>query len=176
MDGDSITAGTEVTTPWPSLITNLTYAKHNVAVPGETIATMLANAPANVDVFYTATKKNMVFIWGGTNDIEFGATALATYNNLVAYAQGRRALGFKVITATMLSRIGFDTQKNSYNALILADSTNFDLKVDFTGTPLGCDGCYANTTWFNVDGVHPNNAGETTYIVPAMQTAFNTLK
>lgn len=147
----------------------------NLGVSGETLATMLANAPTAVDPLYTHGVKDLVVIWGGTNDLDDGSTVASVYANLTSYVAARHAVGWKVIVPTMLSRIGLDTQKNAFNALILANSAGADGIADFTGTPLGCDGCYANTTWFQSDGVHPTALGVTTYESPVISKATNVL-
>src|SRR5262249_38912334 len=104
-----------------------------------------------------------------------GATPAQTYANLSAYIAAAHATGFKVITATMLSRVGLDSQKNAYNTLILANSAGADFVVNFTGTPLGCDGCYANTTYFTGDQIHPQFFSRQTIEAPAFQSAVNTI-
>jgi lysophospholipase L1-like esterase len=156
---------------------SLPFAIQNIAVTGQTMVVMLANAPIHVDPLYSAGgSKNVVVIWGGTNDIAInGATPASVYANMTSYVAARHARGWKVIVPTMLSRNGFDTQKNSYNALILANSAGADGIANFTGTPLGCDGCYSNTTWFQSDGIHPTQAGVTTYEAPVISTAVNAL-
>lgn len=96
-----------------------------------------------------------------------GITPVATYNELVAYARERRAAGFKVIIGTMVSRTGsngngtFDSQKNTYNALIRANWANFaDGIADLAGDArLGADGAYSNLTYFQADGIHINDTG-----------------
>lgn len=176
-DGDSITAGTGVTTPWTQLIPPQTYVIHNVAVPGETLATMVANYSANVAPFFKVGHKNLIVLWGGTNDIEQGATPATTYSRLTTYVSQAHATGFKVIVTTMLSRGvpgngNFDAQKNALNALIFANTAGADGIVSFVNTPGGCDGCYANTFWFGADEVHPTNNFEIQYEVPAFNTAI----
>jgi len=143
----------------------------NYGVNGESLATMLANAPTVVDPRFTSAHPSVDTVWGGTNDIASGATVAATYANMVSYVAARHAVGWKVIVPTMLSRVGLDVQKNAYNALILANTAGADAIADFTGTPLGCDGCYTNSTWFQADGIHPTQAGITTYEAPIISTA-----
>lgn len=126
---------------------------------------------------------NVVGFWGGTNDFQqSGATVAAVYASLTSCVSQAHAAGAKALVATMLSRTGsnpiggetLDADKNAYNALIFANVAGADGIVDFSGTPLGCDGCYANTTWFT-DGVHPTQLGITTYEAPIWSTAINGL-
>lgn len=139
---------------------------------------MLANAPTVVDPLYQPGigKTNVVIIWGGSNDIANGGVNPTTvYNDLVSYCNARHAVGWKVVVVTMLSRVGFDTQKNTYNNLILANWMTFaDGLVDFTKTPLGVDGGYANTGYF-VDGVHPNANTDATIIAPMIGAVINSV-
>jgi len=90
-------------------------------------------------------------------------------------AVAAHATGFKVIVATMASRVGFDTPKNALNVLILANTAAADYVVDFTGTPLGCDGCYANPTYFTGDQIHPNLFSRQTIEAPAFQLGVTTI-
>lgn len=176
-DGDSITAGTGVTTPWTQLISPQTYVIHNVAVPAETLATMLANYPTVVAPFFKAGHKNLIVLWAGTNDIEKGTTPAAVYASLTSYVAQAHATGFKIIVTTMLSRgipgVGnFDPQKNAYNSLIQANTAGADGIASYVNTLGGCDGCFANTLWFNTDEVHPNDNFEIQYEVPGFSAAI----
>ncbi len=173
-DGDSITTGFGAFPYTNSILLDESPQRiANVAVFGETLATMLANAPTNVDPLYAPNGNNIVIIWGGTNDIALGATPAATYANLTSYVAARHAVGWKVIVATMLSRFQLETQKNTYNALILANTAGADGIADFSGTPLGGDGDWANPIYFQADGVHPTTFGVASVEVPVMQTAVN---
>jgi len=170
--GDSITFGVGVTTPWPSLITSTGYTLHNIAVSGSNCPT---HVTSDVYSFYTPGQKNTLYVWCGTNNIAGGQSASSTYSTLSTYIAEAMAIGFYVITATMLSRdspAGLDTARNAYNTLILANTAGANAVVDFTGTQLGCNGCATTSGDFNVDLIHPNNTGETGIIVPAMQAVL----
>jgi hypothetical protein len=175
-DGDSITVGFGVTTPWPQLLSingSNPWNIVNVAVNGETLATMLANAAADVDPLYVSGVGNICVIWGGTNDIADGATAIATYANLTSYIAARHVVGWKVITITMLSRVS--VSNTAYNALILANTAGADAVVNLSGEPLGSPTDYSNTTYFQVGGIHPTTLSVDTIIAPAINTAINSL-
>jgi hypothetical protein len=145
------------------------------------MALMLANAPTRVDPYYVPTQVNIVDAWGCTNDLGNGlSTPSQCYANIVSYVAARHAVGWKVIIPTMLSRIATvqapnvdTTLKNQLNALILANTAGADAVVDFTGTNLGCNGCYSNTTYFQADGLHPTQLSVTSIIAPAMSAAIN---
>lgn len=146
-------------------------AINNVAVDGSTIVQLLASYPTKVAQFYHGNAHDDVSIWASTNDIASGATPAQAYANLTSYIQAAHATGFKVITATMLSRVGLDTQKNALNSLILANTAGADGIVDFTATPLGIDGGYANPTYFTGDFIHPTLFSRQTIEAPAFQAA-----
>lgn len=144
---------------------------------------MLTEFPTKTRAQFQAGIPNDVELWAGTNDFEqVGATVAAVYANITSYVSAVHAAGGKVIVGTMLSRTGsnpvggetLDADKNALNALILANSAGADGEADFTGTLLGCDGCFANTTWFT-DGVHPTALGITTYEGPIWSAAINAL-
>lgn len=122
-------------------------------------------------VFYRGNPHDTVSIWASTNDVASGSTPSQAYANLTSYIRAAHATGFKVITATMISRVGQDANKNALNTLILANTAGADFIVDFTGTPLGCDGCYANTTYFTGDEIHPSLFSRQTIEAPAFQAA-----
>ncbi len=177
-DGDSITAGFGGVKPYPGSITfSSPWRVINVATFNQTLANDLANAPTAVDVWFRTGGKNLSVIWAGTNDISDSGTSPAdTYALLVSYCNARKAKGFKCVVATMLSRVNNDAGKNAYNALILANWPTFaDGVVDFSGTPLGVDGGYANTTYFLNGGIHPNQFATDTIIDPAFQSVISGL-
>lgn len=182
--GNSITIGFNGKTPYTSLLTlnKSPYNVVNMGIGGETLATMVTSFPS-IHAQFQAGIPNNVGLWGGTNDFQQnGSTVAAVYASLTSYVSLVHAAGGKIIVATMLSRTGtnpiggetLDTDKNGFNALILANTAGADGIADFTGTLLGCDGCYANTTWFT-DGTHPTQLGITTYEGPIFSTAINAL-
>lgn len=78
----------------------------------------------------------------------------------------------------MISRVGQDANKNALNAFILANTGGtqgaagkWDGLVDFTGTPIGQDGAYANTMYFTGDEIHTNVFSRQTIEAPAFQAA-----
>jgi lysophospholipase L1-like esterase len=185
-DGDSITAGQGAPNPYTNLVT-LTpghWDIRNVAVVGEQLGHMVTAAPTVVDPLFTPGMKNVVVIWGGTNDFAQGQTVAAVESLLMQYCSGRKAVGFRCIVATMLSRVGnnpvggetLDADKNAYNTWMKANWPSFaDGIADFTGTTLGCDGCYANPTWFQNDEIHPTIPGIATLEAPIISAAVDAL-
>lgn len=69
---------------------------YNVAVTGETLATMVANFATNVTPLYQANVPFVLFILGGGNDIRTGQTGAATYALLQTYVNLGHALGANV--------------------------------------------------------------------------------
>lgn len=164
-------------------LTNQPYSVINEGLGGEQLVTMLGEFSSKIRPQFQAGIPNNIGLWAGTNDFQTGGATVATvYANLTSYVSTVHAAGAKIIVATMLSRTGtnpvggenLDADKNAYNALILANSAGADGIVDFTGTPLGCDGCYSNSLLF-LDGVHPTQLAITTYEVPIFSAAINAL-
>lgn len=177
-DGDSITAGFGLTTPWTSLLSlNKPFIITNIGVSGETLATMVANASANVDPLYIndAEVTNIVTIWGGTNDFVGGALIATVEGNLQTYGQARQAVGFKVISIYMVSRAGVETQKNAYNPWMLANYLTWGNAVVSLNTNLTADGACNNLAFFQADAIHPNQTSATTIEAPAISAAINGL-
>src|SRR6267378_1110873 len=100
-DGDSITqgGGGAITNPWPSILTlNGSFQVSNQGLSGLTMAGMLAGADQAVDPFYSPNAaRNVITIWGGTND-----NAVTAEPALRSYCQNRRAIGWKTLVMTML--------------------------------------------------------------------------
>lgn len=168
--------------PWTQFVSLPAYAVNNRALDGSTIVDRLAQYPTNIAPYYRGNPHDTVSIWAGSNDIATGAAPATVYANLTAYIAAAHATGFKVITATMASRSCCDAQKDVLNPLILANTGGTqgaagvaDFVVDFTGTPLGCDGCYANPTYFTGDQIHPSLFSRQTIEAPAFQSAVTTI-
>jgi lysophospholipase L1-like esterase len=174
-DGDSITVGAGTPTPYSKQLTlTHSYLIFNTAVTGETLTTMYANAPTVVDPLF-GTRRSVVVIWGGTNDLGDGTTAAVVYSTMQNYCAARQAKGWRCVIATMLSRVSLDARKNDLNNLIEANHSWADGLADFTGTALGCDGCYANSTYFQADGIHPVESAISSIEAPTISAAVNAL-
>lgn len=111
----------------------------------------------------------VLLMFGGGNDIYFGATAAATYATLVTYCQARQAAGWKVVVFSYLPREtevvspanSVYTQRIALNALVRANWQTFaNGYVDWeSDSRIGVPGAWADTTYWMVDGTHPNTAG-----------------
>ncbi len=182
-DGDSLTLG-RCTTPaldgtYPVVAAKASatdYQMRNYGVGGQTVATMTANAAANIDPFYDAARPfNIIVLWGGVNDIIGGGrTSAQAYADIVTYANARTAVGWRVIVMTVIAATG--TAPQIADLLVL----NSLLRANASGgtytlvDPAG-DARFQNfndTTYYNGDKTHQTNAGAaiiaTEYALPAI--------
>lgn len=170
-DGDSLTFGIGVTTPWPSLLTSTGYTLNNIAVSGANCSA----ARTAYQPFLIPGVRNVLYIWCGTNNIAGAQTPATTYTALSGYISGARAYATAhsitnliIITATMLSRdnpAGLDTNRAAFNALVTGNAAGADFVIDFDALTwgsgqLGCNGCATTSGNFNSDHIHWNNTGE----------------
>lgn len=183
--GDSITWGSGLTTNYPQYMTlssQGTWQWADVGVPSQTAQGYATEAQAQLpDSFFWGGGNQVEVLWLGTNDIALngvsGAQAYA-YLELAARQHKRHMTGpSKLLVATMVSRTGQDTGKNNLNTpLRNAWQTFADGLVDIAeDANLGADGASANTTYFQVDGIHPSTHGQANDIAPIVQRAINRL-
>jgi lysophospholipase L1-like esterase len=141
----------------------------NFGVAGDQVAQISARATSSVIPIYSPTKgKNIVVIWGGTNDLQntstSGADIAIAYGNV---SQTLRNAGFKTIICTEIDRASsglrsdYNTRKDALNAYHLANWTNYaDRIVNFANQPLLTNpGAATNTTYFDPDFLHIRDAG-----------------
>lgn len=140
---------------------------YNMAVHGQTLATIYANRVARFGSLVLAGKPSVFFENGGTNDLGAGTTGANLYANsaapLVSYLKG---LGFKVVLCTVLPRSdaawtgAMETERGNYNALVRANSAGADHVLDLTQNPV-MGGAAANTgnAAYFVDKLHPTALG-----------------
>jgi hypothetical protein len=179
-DGDSITAGFGVTTPFTASLglQGDTWQVHNVAISGENLATMLANAPTTVDPLFSPGVENVVHILAGLNDLDQGTLPSNLITLLWEYCDGRRAVGFKVIVATLLSASPpLDAFVQEYNALVLAGYKAHADGISRIGDNqfLGILGAYADSTYFQNDGRHPTQLSDTNILAPIVSEQVNNI-
>jgi len=135
---------------------------------------MLANAATNIDPLFNASdSKNVVIIWGCTNDLASSVTPATCYGNIQSYCQARHTVGWKCIAVTLPSNQFIDGTRTQLNNMLRANHSFADALVDWAGTPLDCIGCWSNTTWFQSDGVHPTEAAIQTYELGLFNQAVN---
>lgn len=169
-DGDSQTAIGSASS-LPNLVKGLlTYspALTNAASGGDTLTQMRDEAPATVDTTVAGSLSTVV-VWGGTNDLYYGATANATMAVLVDYVTARLAAGFRrVVVVTTLPRTtagqaaGYETERLSLNAQIRAYAWPSTVRIADPGghATIGFDGAQNNATYFlAADTTHLTTAG-----------------
>lgn len=170
-DGDSLTVGSPLSPPWmDAVVAGLggysTY--HNIAVGGQTMATIVSNSPNKTDPNYDATVRDLLWIWAGTNDIAAGTAPATVYSNLTTYCAARRSAGFKVVVATMLPRklgtdnVNTETNRITYNDSIRTNWATFADALADVGNDATIGGANApdNATYYqSSDKVHLTAAG-----------------
>jgi hypothetical protein len=171
-DGDSLTAGSGATDPYPDQFFRMwggTLSRFNFGVGGQRIVDMLADADREVDQLYNPLIGRCVVVaWGGTNDLALWKhSAAVVYGDIRDYCLGRVRKGFEVVVLTILPRSdaksypGFEINRQDLNYLIRCHWREFaDALVDVAADPnLGENGAELNQEYFNPDRVHLNNNG-----------------
>lgn len=184
-DGDSITFGYGLADPtteaWPArlaaLINNATWSIVNKAVSGQTLSQMEADASTDIDPLFNGSySRNIVICMGGTNDF-YGAgnaSVAVCLSRLQTYCANRQAAGWEVWVCTMLpfdatfSNFPVVKQTNAnqsigdFNSSVrLAYLAYADVLVDFAAdSRIGDAGDWADSTYYQSDGVHPKAAGD----------------
>lgn len=173
-DGDSLTAGFQSWAgggyPSQMFVDKPTWKITNLGVSSQTVATMIANAPTNVDPLRATGA--VVCLWGGTNDLFFGASAATTISRIKQYCTDRRNAGWggKIVVFTLLPRSDagtpgtFETDRQTVNTE-LRNGANigvyWDVVVDVGGNAtIGAPGANTNTTYYSTDLVHLIGAGQ----------------
>ena len=172
--GDSLTVGVGGG-PWTqNVVTTQVFDKHNVAVGGYNFVLATPASYVTVPPFRTGLGRyNFLHIWLGTNAIAGGSTPQQAFDQYSALCTLYRSRGYVVFVATMISRLGLDTQKNAFNALVRNGWWQFaDGLSDIAANPnLGADGAWANTTYF-IDTVHLTTLGYS-LVTGIVQDAIN---
>lgn len=174
-DGDSITAGHTVNegafdvryNAWPSdywaFCADPSKRFSNTAISSQTLATMETNAALKVDPLFDASfASNQLYIFGGTNDINAGASGATTFSRLQTYIASRIAAHAwdQIYVFTAIPRENFSGSQNTelaaYNAAILADASGDFTVVDIAAEAWAFGTHYQGTT---PNRIHPNSAG-----------------
>jgi len=157
---------------------DLYYVK-NVAMGGETLPDMITQGAAQVDAIFDASKENVAFLEGGTNDISAGRTPQQIHDDTETWCLARKAAGYQVILFSLpifycagASCISREAIRQETNALIAADWADYaDAYIDLDTLDMYPDypGPYDPTLF--VDGLHPTSAG-TAILAGAAQVAL----
>lgn len=192
--GDSISVGYGLASPatqnYPAQLTGIAGAEFgqpiNLGITGDTVANMNGSTRrAQVLATYDAFKRNIVFVWAGTNDFAGTTNSVAsTLASLWALCDFLRASGFYVIVVTCLPRDSitqpqatFDSNRAAYNTGMRTDwpSHADDIADVASDSIMGPDLAQGNATYFLGDRTHPTKAGYTrlvtNYIAPALARA-----
>jgi len=140
----------------------------NLGVGGQSWAGLLSDAATQVDSYHSASRAyNIVVAISGVNDYHSGSLASAKLPNMVAYCQGRRDAGFKVIVGScgpdklVDVAASYDAQRAIHNAYLRDHWPEFaDGYADFTAdTYIGGDNSPNDqpSSWSN--GAHPSASG-----------------
>jgi lysophospholipase L1-like esterase len=171
-DGDSLTAGSGATDPYPTQFRRRwsgSLSWFNFGVGGQRIRDMLADAGRQIDPLYNpAFGRCVVVVWGGTNDIalwrHFPEVVFADIRD---YCLGRKDRGFTVVVLTMLPRSDAsalpttEAAREQLNDLLRSNWQEFaDALVDVAADPgLGAPGDELNQEYYQSDRVHLNDNG-----------------
>jgi trimeric autotransporter adhesin len=180
-DGDSITAGLNT----GNFMLNLTRQAYNLtrnnlfhfnmAVAGQSMATLYTNRASATARYDSALARNYSHIFAGTNDIDgrasgsiVGHGTTVWTNSLFPYIQAMQTAGFnRVIVGAMLPRlwsgsaqdiIDKEAERLAYNSLITSNAGTYNYVVaDYASLYSGNPSAYT-TGGGSTDGIHPTIA------------------
>lgn len=148
------------------VVTNPYAVINNIATVGYQVKQAVAECPTRGYSSINPNASTTVILFGGTNDLNGTATAVAglpAVSAAVTYQRMRRLVQCwkgatpqpRVFVMTMISRTGNstgngsvtnDSLKNAYNGLLRSDAAGSDGLIDIASDPaLGQDGASANT-------------------------------
>ena len=172
-DGDSITTGYTGTAMASAVLPYLTgpwQVEAGGAHFGKALAESLVSGTAT-PISYTQLqanwpgRKKIVVMWLGTNDLSVSISPTTVYNEFVALSGSYQAAGAQTLAMTVLPRgntltSAFETARQSFNALVVADTTHFSAVLDVSKiVVMGTAGASGNTTYYNGDFIHPTATG-----------------
>ncbi len=135
----------------------------NVAINGETLATMVSDFSAHVGVLYDSKYRLIVHILAGTNDIRVGSSAATIYSLLQTYVNDVHALGSNAKVIVGVNLVQCDIYNNAKELGVLK-ALNADIIANWNVAQgsggLGADGIanyWANTT------IGPDNYNGSTF-------------
>jgi lysophospholipase L1-like esterase len=175
-DGDSLTVGLQNgAVPYPKQLIRLYYGDtpvpncvgYNCGNSAETVADMIASAPATVDIYRgdAGFSKYICIFWGGTNDINLGETAATVQGRIQTYCMARRAAGWKVFVMTIIPNGTMSAAEKlvrvEVNNWIKANYASFaDGLIDPTANAaFDEESDTGNTTYYNADTAHLTTVG-----------------
>jgi hypothetical protein len=158
---------------------------HNFAITKQAEADMAAAYDdREATVYHPMATRNIAYNGGVTNSlINYLEPPQDALQDLLAWNKKAHSQGFKTIAATMTSRCqtgiegqSGDALKKQFNALLLANSDQFDWIANPSAfSEIGADGACNDTNYFGDAasgyGTHFNNAGQQFYVA-AERAAF----
>jgi len=138
---------------------------HESISPNAVIRDMLAEAKAEVDVWYDSFGDADVCIaMPGSADLRLGRTPSGILRDVVSYCRARRAKGFSVVVVTLLPRTtpaDFEKLRQRYNTLLRENWAGFcdglaDVAADGR---IGDYGDNLDRTYYRSDAIHLTDAG-----------------
>lgn len=195
MEGSSITLGTAGFPVGEQFAPNASPLVRgvNVGVGGSQISGLVSRSAA-LDALLPTARSGRKFILSvecGANDLGSGTPSTDTFlASLAAYCDARRAVGWTVVVSTILPRTDagdggtqFNLDRGRANTEIrlwttggtIASGIHADAVVDYaSNATVGADSSSNNTTYYNVDKVHPLTAGYTV-MEPIFRATVNAL-
>lgn len=185
-EGDSQTSGYGLSAgqDYPSQLDVLLPATDIVTNVGAASNTLndMTNQAAATDATKKFGYRNILVIWGGTNDMYGGQSGASTYTEFVTYCQARQTAGWTVIALTCLPRSGaatpanFETQRTAFNTPIRANWATFatalvDIAAD---NRIGDSGDELDMTYYQSDNTHLTQAGYA-IVAAAVKAAIDAL-
>ncbi len=177
--GDSLTNGHGVT-PSSSFITPTdSFDVVNYGLGGSLTTDLAYMFDARDAALYRRNAgRNVIRLWVGTNDFVSSPTRTSqqALEGIRSYCRKAKAVGFQTIVSDMISRTGQDSNMLALDALLTTQDTGCDLVLDLASDArLGAVGAYANTTYYQGDGIHLTLAGQQNIVAPAETRAINLL-
>jgi hypothetical protein len=115
----------------------------NESLAGNSTGQMLEAASWAIDPFFRPTRtENILVVWAGQADLANGTAPGLVFDNLMAYCQARRAVGFKVVVVTLLpvnarpAQGSYEAERQTLNSRLRSQWPEFaDALADVAALP-----------------------------------------
>ncbi len=173
-DGDSLTQGISTnylqSYPWymekllrrAPIIYNAGWAAKTMGGPGGLVKRY---DEFTAKLFNPRASRNVISVFGGTNDLQNGADEKEVLSQIRQYAAAARKTGFKVIVATVIPRGSFNPKMEAFRAAANAQLRTrwkefADGFADIAANPMFADpGAITNGNVYAEDGIHLTDFG-----------------
>lgn len=143
-----------------------------MGIPGQTIASILTNAPTRA---YLAnwTPNDVYICWAGDNDLGIGGATPATpalvYSQIVTNLSNARKAGLHTVVVSLLPGLGgstdvnYEANRQIVNTMLRTNWQSFADAFDDAGADanIGVAGAPNNATYYQADKLHLTTAGST---------------